>query len=141
MYGIRMLRFSMFRAVVVGTLFLAGLAGLTGPARAVTPVSPAAAFVDGIDDLPLMPGLSPVTEEGLVFDKPGGRIVHAVARGTVTPAAVRQFYADTAPQLGWRGAGDNRFVREGEVLQIELVVAPGRNGAGPLTVRFVLVPR
>jgi hypothetical protein len=98
-----MLRFSMFRAAVVGTLFLAGLAGLTGPARAVTPVSPAAAFVDGIDDLPLMPGLSPVTEEGLVFDKPGGRIVHAVARGTVTPAAVRQFYADTAPQLGWRG--------------------------------------
>jgi hypothetical protein len=141
MYGIRMLRFSMFRAALVGTLFLAGLAGLTGPARAVTPVSPVAAFVDGINDLPLMPGLSPVTEEGLVFDKPGGRIVHAVARGTVTPAAVRQFYADTAPQLGWRGAGDNRFVREGEVLQIELVGAPGRNGAGPLTVRFVLVPR
>ncbi|HEY9548625.1 MAG TPA: hypothetical protein VIR45_03910 [Kiloniellaceae bacterium] len=45
-------------------------------------------YVAGIPDLPLMPGLKELPDSGLVFDKPGGRIVEAFARGDVTAQAV-----------------------------------------------------
>lgn len=59
-------------------------------------------FVADIDDLPLMPGLSEDRAAGVVFESPGGRIVEAVARGTVTAPDVRAFYDRTLPQLGWK---------------------------------------
>ena len=34
-------------------------------------------FVAGTEDVPLMPGLTPVQGSSLVFDKPQGRIVEA----------------------------------------------------------------
>src|SRR3546814_17721527 len=49
-------------------------------------------YVAGIPDLPLMPGLKELPDSGLVFDKPGGRIVEAFARGDVTAQAVIAFY-------------------------------------------------
>jgi hypothetical protein len=96
-------------------------------------------FVEGIDDLPLMPGLIGMADQSLVFDKPDGRIVQAVASGRVQASAVRSFYADTAPQLGWKSAGEGRFTRDGESLRIELIDsgAPG----GVLTVRFLINPQ
>jgi hypothetical protein len=97
------------------------------------------AFVEGIDDLPLMPGLVGVADQSLVFDKPDGRIVQAVAAGRVQASAVRSFYADTAPQLGWKSAGEGRFTRDGESLRIELI-DPGAPG-GALTVRFLVNPQ
>jgi hypothetical protein len=97
------------------------------------------AFVDGIDDLPLMPGLIGMGDQSLVFDKPNGRIVQAVATGRVQASAVRSFYADTAPQLGWKSAGEGRFTRDGESLRIELI-DPGAPG-GVLTVRFLVNPQ
>jgi hypothetical protein len=97
------------------------------------------AFVDGIDDLPLMPGLVGVGDQSLVFDKPDGRIVQAVATGRVRAAAVRSFYADAAPQLGWKSAGEGRYTRDGESLRIELT-DPGAPG-GVLTVRFIVNPQ
>lgn len=119
-----------------------GGAGLCGPSG----VQAADAFVEGIDDLPLMPGLVPVADQALVFDKPGGRIVQAVATGSLDASAIRSFYAETAPQLGWAAAGEGRFVRDGELLRIELVESgqPGlaRSGTGgPVTVRFMLIPQ
>ena len=94
-------------------------------------------FVEGFDDLPLLPGLSPLKEEGLSFDKPAGRIVQAAARGAVSTDAVRKFYRETAPQLGWRlGDGEGRFVRDGETLRVE--VRP--DAAGQVIVRFSLSP-
>src|SRR5689334_6805677 len=76
------------------------------PAARQLPAKPAEPqFVAGIGDLPLMPGLSPVPEQDVVFDKPAGRIVQAVARGPVKPADVSRFYAETVPQLGWRAVG------------------------------------
>lgn len=97
------------------------------------------AFVDGIDDLPLMPGLIGVGDQSLVFDKPDGRIVQSVATGRVRAAAVRSFYADTAPQLGWQPTGEGRYTRDGESLRIELT-DPGAPG-GVLTVRFIVNPQ
>ena len=99
-------------------------------------------FVDGFAELPLMPGLTTVKEENLTFDKPAGRIVQAVAEGPVTAEAVRQFYRDTVPQLGWhRGPGEDRYLREGEALRLDIhPTHPDAAGRPQVTVRFSLSP-
>lgn len=103
----------------------------TGPARAEPE-----AFVAGTEDLPLMPGLSPVPDSGVVFQTGQGRIVEAFARGDVTAAAVGAFYARTLTHLGWRPAADGTgFRREGEALRIEVLPGPA-----PVTVRFHIAP-
>lgn len=92
------------------------------------------AFVPGIDDLPLMPGL--VAEaDALVFDKPDGRIVQATALGSLESRAVRDFYDSALPQLGWQRQSAGRYVREGEALAITIESAGGR-----ITVQFTLSP-
>ena len=93
-------------------------------------------FVAEIPDLPLMPGLTELSDAGVVFDKPSGRIVEAYASGAVTPDAVLAFYRESLPQLGWASADGDRFTRDGESLTIE-VVEP----APPLTLRFTLRPQ
>ncbi len=93
-------------------------------------------FLSVAADLPLMPGLSEVRDVGVIFDKPGGRIVEAYAVGPVGSAGVEQFYGETLPQLGWRRIGRLRYEREGERLEIGL---GGQDGS--LTVRFDITPR
>jgi hypothetical protein len=93
-------------------------------------------FMTGIDDLPLMPGLVEDQDAGMVFDKPDGRIVEAVAVGNKSEDAVREFYARTLPQLGWRRLEDNVFQREQE----QLSLAFERDGAD-IVVRFSIRPR
>lgn len=94
-------------------------------------------FVIGIDDLPLMPGLTQLADRNVVFDAPSGRIVEAYATGAVAAEAVREFYAGTLPQLGWRGIGGDRYVREGETLRLEFPDAPADDR---VLVRFYLSP-
>lgn len=117
----------------LAALLIAGsaLAG-AGLSISVASAAEAAAFVAGMGDVPVMPGLSPSAEEPLVFDKPTGRIVETVLHGRVERKAVLDFYARTLPQLGWKRAADGRFQREAEELRLEFT-----NG----TVRFVLMPR
>lgn len=102
-----------------------------GPARAE-------GFFTVIQDLPLMPGLTELSDQGVVFDNPGGRIVEAYAQGWVAGSAVEQFYGQTLPQLGWTAAAPGSFLREGE--QLELAVLRDGGSEGTL-VRFVLKPR
>ncbi len=92
-------------------------------------------FVPGTEDVPLMRELSPVKDSDIVFDKPEGRIIEASARGKVTKAAVRSFYASTLPQLGWRVSGD-AWTRETETLHLDFA---GRDG--DLWVTFTLLPK
>ncbi len=116
----------------VFVLLTAPVRGQTGPSAG----APDGGFVSGVEDLPLMAGLTEDTGAGLVFDKPSGRIVEAFATGAVNRAAVIGFYAETLPQLGWQPAGDATFAREDEILRIEI---SGADGA--LTVRFSLSPK
>ncbi len=111
------------------SLIVIAVALATAPARA-------AEFVAGTEDVPLMPGLADIAGSSMVFDKPEGRIVEAEAKGALVRVKVRDFYAATLPQLGWRAAGTDRWQREGEVLSIDY---GGRDG--DLTVDFTLSPQ
>ncbi len=105
------------------------------PATAGLAAADGATFVADVEDLPLMPGLAEVSGAGVVFDKPGGRIVEAYAEGAVGRAEVIDFYRRTLPQLGWAAAGGTAYRREGERLEIVIL-----GGDGDLVVRFTLQP-
>jgi len=92
-------------------------------------------FVAGTEDVPLMPGLDMIAESALVFDKPEGRIVEAQARGTLTRAKVRAFYAASLPPLGWTAAGANQWRRDAERLRLDF-----HGPDGDLIVGFTLSP-
>ena len=104
---------------------------MLGPAGAVAEEG----FFSTVNDLPLMPGLSEIEAATTVFDKPGGRIVEAYAEGRAQPQAIWRFYDRTLPQLGWQRRSRGRFVRDGELLSIQ-VTAAGQSR----TVRFSIAP-
>ncbi len=102
-------------------------------------------FVGGMEDLPLMAGLTEISGAGMVFDTPAGRVVEVFASGTVSRTRVIAFYAATLPQLGWRQDAETLFYREGERLVLEFPQsAVAGTAAAPVTdtvtVRFVLSP-
>ncbi len=111
-------------------VFLAVVAGLVA-----APGAGGQGFVPGFEDLPLMPGLSPLADAGLSFDSAAGRVVQAYAEGRVGRREVLAFYAASLPALGWRQLADARFAREGEALTLEFQAEAGR-----LLVRFLLSP-
>ena len=92
-------------------------------------------FLEGLEDVPLMPGLTAVADAGMVFDTPGGRIVESYGTGTLNRGEVIGFYAETLPALGWTAMSEVRYVREGEVLVLDLF-----GPDGDLLVRFTLAP-
>ena len=94
------------------------------------------AYVEGIPDLPLMPGLKALPDSGLVFDKPAGRIVEAFAEGSMTLQSVLAFYDSTLPQLGWQRDSLGDYLREGERLKLNL-----SQDARGVTVHFRLLPQ
>lgn len=119
------------------SVLAAGLLALTVPASTVPAFAQAAesAFVDGFDDLPLMPGLAQDGGSTTVFDSPYGRIAEASAHGRTTRAEVLAFYRAALPQLGWQPRASGTWQREGEVLSIE--VSPA---AGGVIARFQVSP-
>jgi hypothetical protein len=93
-------------------------------------------FVAGTEDVPLMPGLKPLPNSSVVFDKPEGRIVEARAEGPTTRAKVEAFYAASLPPLGWRAAGPDQWRRDAERLRLDFAAAHGK-----LAVGFTLSPQ
>ena len=137
---------------------------LTGGLKAATDT-----YIAGVEDLPLMPGLTEKIEDRVIFDTPEGRILEAItwgAVGTVSASAVKTFYRNTLPQLGWHPekfeakssreskAESISFAREGERLLIEFSPGSGAsskmpveaqdnhqdNHQGNLIVRFTIRP-
>ena len=100
------------RTFAVVVVALAGIAAVGAAER----------FFAGIEDLPVMPGLEQMQGAGVSFDKPEGRIVEVAARGKVSRRAVVEFYRAVLPQLGWRAAGEGRYRREGEHLNLSFAV-------------------
>jgi hypothetical protein len=109
---------------------------LTVPAMAQeVPAEPV--FLQNMNDIPLMPGLYEVPEEGVVFDKPEGRIAEAeAATDTIQAVEINEFYSKSLPQLGWAQAGPDSYTRQGEMLRITIT----EKGAGR-TVHFTVMPQ
>ena len=85
-------------------------------------------FFSSVPDMPLMDGLTELTDQTVVFDKPEGRIVESVAliEGPA-PDSVLSFYNQTLPQLGWTRIADLSFKRENEVLKVFVEANEGKN--------------
>jgi len=94
------------------------------------------AFVAGFENLPLMEGLTQVSEDTVLFDTPQGRIVQASANGNLKEVDVFAFYSTTLPQLGWRRVSKASFLREGEKLVLE--IEPALQG---VSVKFLISPQ
>ena len=109
--------------------------GQTNPAALGADTALGGSFVTGVDDLPLMAGLSEDVGSTVHFDKPSGRIVEALASGLVSREKVAAFYGETLPELGWTSVGGLAFVREGESLRISI-----SDVSGAVNVRFSLSP-
>lgn len=115
-------------------LLAAPLAAAQTPAPATDP-DEEAKFLSVIEDIPLMPGLVEDEARAIVFDAAQGRLAETYARGQIAAQAVRDFYGDTLPALGWRAEGGSRWVREGEALALEIAEL-----ADGLDVHFSLSP-
>ena len=98
-------------------------------------VAGAATYVEGLEDLPLMPGLTGVAGAGIAFDKPSGRIVEAYASGRLDRQAIFDFYRASLAELGWTQVGPGSFVRDGEKLELEVLGTDG-----DVVVRYSLSP-
>lgn len=126
-----MLEANMFR-----TLSLALALTISLVSGAATPSLAADRFVSVIDDLPLMDGLIENENAAVTFETAGGRIAEAEARGGITPPAVRQFYANVLPQLGWAAQGADAYRREAERLHLDI----RSDGDGGAVVGFSVSP-
>jgi hypothetical protein len=110
---------------IIGFLLLTAL-----PALAAETV-----YSSVIDDLPLMQGMAEKPDDTVIFDKPGGRIVAFSAETSATAEAVRGFYQQTLPPLGWKSSQASKFIRDDETLKIDFE----KSGAETL-VHFTLTP-
>lgn len=88
-----------------------------------------------IDDLPLMQGMVEKPDDTIIFDKPGGRIAEFSAETSAAPEAVKNFYQQALPPLGWQFRKTSTFIRDGETLKMDF----DKNG-GETLVHFTLTP-
>jgi len=121
--------------IILGSVL--GICPVADDARAGSN-DPAAGFFSGIEDFPLMSGLSELPDATLIFDSPSGRFVEAYAVGRVTQTEMARFYSASLPQLGWLAINVSSYQREGEVLEIQ-IVGPAADD-GTRTVRFAIFP-
>lgn len=107
---------------------LAFVAVLAAPAWAE------AAYFSAIEDLPLPPGFTECASAGEGFGGESGRIVLVSAEGALAPVAVRDFYHEALPQLGWSVSpqtdGALVFQRGREQLSFTVQTASGRTQLG-----------
>lgn len=88
-----------------------------------TPAFAQTAYFSALDELPLPPGFSESAPPG-VFEAPEGRILAMSAEGGGEGLAVRDFYDEALPALGWtanvREDGGLEFRRGRERLSLTL---------------------
>jgi hypothetical protein len=112
----------------------AGAVICTGPAVAQS------AYFAAIPDLPMPPGYVE-RDAGATFENEAGRIVLAEAEGESPGLAVRDFYYDSLPALGWavspRADGVLEFQRGRERLSFTVERAGSRTRLGA---RLVIRP-
>ncbi len=96
-----------------------------------------AAFVEGLEDIPLPEGLEQVENGNLSFGNEEIRLIEVYLTSTnLTFAGIRHFYQETLPQMGWQIKQQEQkkilFEREGETLEIS------KESTQPLIVRLTV---
>ncbi len=96
-----------------------------------------AAFVEGLEDIPLLDGLSQIDNGSLSFGNEEIRLVESyMTSKTLSFDEVVVFYNNTLPQLGWNKKHDNNknilFERDGETLEIS------KETENPLVIRLTV---
>ncbi len=88
--------------------------------------APPTTFFHALNDVPVMTGLRELPDESVNFDKPEGRIINATAVSDhLKPETIRNFYAQTLPQLGWQPEKEGSFMRDRERLKLIIDVKEG----------------
>lgn len=98
-------------------------------------------FFSSIPDLPIMEGLEENEDEAVIFEKSEGRIVTQYAEVTghnMTRAEIFGFYTKTLPHLGWKQAGDGKFLRENE--RLIMTIEKNQQGGAGYSVKFIVEP-
>ena len=93
-------------------------------------------FITGFSDLPIMPGMQELPDANISFDTASGRIVEAFAKTEQNVEKILSFYKNVLPQLGWRVKKDTMFVRDTEILILNL-----RKDRDSVIVQFSLKPQ
>lgn len=96
-----------------------------------------AAYFSALPDLPVAPGLAEEADSAVHFDQPEGRIIVLQAIGQSKVDDIKQFYSKTLPALGWKMLKPGRYVRNNEVLLLNVKQPP----KGPVRLRILLRPR
>lgn len=96
-----------------------------------------AAFIEGLEDVPVLKGMQQVQKDNISFGNEESRLVEAyLTSSKMGFAKVEKFYTETLPQMGWnyQGKRDNTltFYRDGEILDI------ARESVKPLIVRITV---
>lgn len=86
-------------------------------------ISANAAFIEGLEDVPVMEGMQQVSNDSISFGNEESRFVEATLISTTNKFVnVRDFYTSTLPQMGWvfQEQRDKAllFEREGEIIEI-----------------------
>lgn len=93
-------------------------------------------FITGFSDLPIMPGMQELPDANISFYTASGRIVEAFAKTEQNGEKILSFYKNVLPQLGWRVENDTTFVRDTEILILNL-----RKDRDSVIVQFSLKPQ
>jgi len=83
-----------------------------------------------------MPGMQELPDANISFYTASGRIVEAFAKTEQNGEKILSFYKNVLPQLGWRVEKDTIFVRDTEILILDL-----RKDGGSVIVQFSLKPQ
>jgi hypothetical protein len=128
-----------FIVVVLSVVFFPGAAYADDPGAGKAMNDRRPAFFTTLNDVPLMAGLTELPDETLIFDKPEGRIVETAAvtdRTGPSAADIEAFYAQTLPHLGWRQVAKGQYLRQNEVLRLDV-----ETGDGSRHVMVTVMPR
>lgn len=82
----------------------------------------AATFLVGTEDVPLMPDFQISEDDTFWLDAQdgSGRLFFAKAYTNNAESAVKSFYSQTLPELGWQEEKDGYFKRDGDILKISV---------------------
>lgn len=88
-------------------------------------------FAQGSEDIPLLVGMTKLSNESMGFDTDAGSIMTSSYTTKNDLEEVHVFYLKTLPQMGWKVMRDEKkkvvFRREKEKLEIEFFTQKGKN--------------